>query len=486
MKGLLLLIAVVVCCVEAVRYAKPSFVRHAEHARARNERRRDLWLKKQKRGEATPQDQWFVQRRNHFGRSEGTWKQRYWVNDQYFNAGTPGPLFVQLGEEAEAGPWMATDMAMTSYGAKHGALLVAIEHRFYGASQPSGNFADLSLLSVDQGLADFATVIAYLKQQYNTTDTVVFGCSYIGSGAAWFRAKYPQVAVGAVASSAPVRATVDFFQYLDQVDESIREQFGPQCDANLRSGFHSIVQLLQQGQSGGKQLQQIFQLCAPPVAPLDQSNFVSDVMGTIMEAVQYDFESPTTSVDYICQTMANASSPMAGLATLMTQGSGGQCTDVSYAGTIAQLANITYDPTQNMRQWTYQTCTEFGYFQTTTSQSQPFAEGNYVPVSFYDRMCSDAFKTTFNTTANVIETNIRFGGNQLPPYYATNIAYDNSLVDPWHTLSVQADVNPQSPLFVYQHRGHCAAVSPPQPNDPPSIVQVRNQISSLIEQWIVQ
>jgi hypothetical protein len=50
---------------------------------------------------------------------------------------------------------MTTSMAMTSYGKKHGALLVAIEHRFYGASQPTGDYADLSLLSVDQGLADF-------------------------------------------------------------------------------------------------------------------------------------------------------------------------------------------------------------------------------------------------------------------------------------------------------------------------------------------
>lgn len=85
---------------------------------------------------------------------------------------------------------------------------MAIEHRFYGASQPTGDYSDLTLLSVDQGLADFVVLYSFLlsdlhslqkvidalKTQYNTTNTVVFGCSYIGSGAAWFRAKYPHVA----------------------------------------------------------------------------------------------------------------------------------------------------------------------------------------------------------------------------------------------------------------------------------------------------
>ncbi len=30
------------------------------------------------------------------------------------------------------------------------ALLAAVEHRFYGASQPTGDYSDLSTLSVDQ------------------------------------------------------------------------------------------------------------------------------------------------------------------------------------------------------------------------------------------------------------------------------------------------------------------------------------------------
>lgn len=79
----------------------------------------------------------------------------------------------------------------------------------------------------------------------------------------------------------------------------------------------------------------------------------------------------------------------------------------------SSVQNVTYDPAQNMRQWTYQTCTEFGYFQTTASPNQPFAYKNMVPLSYWEQMCSLAFKSTFNVEASVRDTNQRFGGNQV-------------------------------------------------------------------------
>eukprot|EP01126_Amoeba_proteus_P042160 TRINITY_DN4579_c0_g1_i3.p1 TRINITY_DN4579_c0_g1~~TRINITY_DN4579_c0_g1_i3.p1 ORF type:complete len:140 (-),score=24.02 TRINITY_DN4579_c0_g1_i3:545-964(-) len=100
------------------------------------------------------------QRLDHFASDHGrTWKQRYWVKDTYFNPNLPGPLFVQFGEEEPASEGLVNNMAMTSYGQQYGALLVAIEHRFYGNSQPLPDLSDLSLLSVDQALADFAVLV---------------------------------------------------------------------------------------------------------------------------------------------------------------------------------------------------------------------------------------------------------------------------------------------------------------------------------------
>lgn len=120
---------------------------------------------------------------------------------------------------------------------------------------------------MDQALADFATVIEALSAKYNTTNTIVFGCSYIGSGAAWFRAKYPHLLAGAVASSPPVLAVADFYKYLDQVGLSISEQFGATCNANIAAGYKTLIDTLSSSPSSTVAP---FNLCAPPSTALDR------------------------------------------------------------------------------------------------------------------------------------------------------------------------------------------------------------------------
>ena len=100
-------------------------------------------------------------------------------------------------------------------------------------------------------------------------------------------------------------------------------------------------------------------------------------------------------------------------------------------------------------------------------------------------MCTDAFGRTFAIQSNIDNTNVRLGGNKLPEWGARNVVWDNSVVDPWHTLSVQQSPNPDSPLVLYKVRGHCAAVSPPRPDDPPSIQAVRSQVAANINKWVV-
>lgn len=41
------------------------------------------------------------------------------------------------------------------------------------------------------------------------------------------------------------------------------------------------------------------------------------------------------------------------------------------------------------RPWYYQTCSEFGWYQTTDSEHQPF--GSNSPVEFYLKLCRDIF-----------------------------------------------------------------------------------------------
>lgn len=78
-------------------------------------------------------------------------------------------------------------------------------------------FSDLStdnlrFLSSRQALADLAHFRTMIAETRGLTNAkwVAFGGSYPGSLAAWFRLKYPHLVHAAVATSAPVHATVNF------------------------------------------------------------------------------------------------------------------------------------------------------------------------------------------------------------------------------------------------------------------------------------
>lgn len=57
------------------------------------------------------------------------------------------------------------------------------------------------------------------------------------------------------------------------------------------------------------------------------------------------------------------------------------CLDAGYMSMINQLRNTSWTApsSEGGRQWTYQTCVEFGFFQSSNDGRQPF--GNNFPAS---------------------------------------------------------------------------------------------------------
>ena len=107
---------------------------------------------------------------------------------------------------------------MIELAERHGALILAIEHRFYGPSQPTGDLelASLRFLSSSQALGDIAHFHSHATEVFklpSATKWVAFGGSYPGMMAGWSRLKYPHLVHAAVASSAPVQASLEMPGY---------------------------------------------------------------------------------------------------------------------------------------------------------------------------------------------------------------------------------------------------------------------------------
>lgn len=182
-----------------------------------------------------------------------TFKLRYLVYNYYHVKG--GPIFIYTGNEADINIFVKNTGFLFDIAPVFNALVVFVEHRYYGQSLPFGNASfsspeQLRYLTTTQVLKDFVYVIEELKRNYlkgmiskDTYPFVAFGGSYGGMLAAWLRMKYPHAVIGAIASSAPIWLFDDiipcdkFYGIVTQVFV----KFGTEECANIIKGSWSII-----------------------------------------------------------------------------------------------------------------------------------------------------------------------------------------------------------------------------------------------------
>mmetsp|Transcript_8029 Transcript_8029/g.11883 ORF Transcript_8029/g.11883 Transcript_8029/m.11883 type:complete len:629 (+) Transcript_8029:96-1982(+) len=231
---------------------------------------------------------WYNQTINHFPSSsstaETTFQQRYFVNTDHWDK--KGPILLYAGNEANVEVYInATGFMWENAPSLHAALLF-IEHRYYGQSipfdlpldDPNYDFRKdedkLQFLTVEQALADYASILTHFKQDCNAEDcpVIVLGGSYGGMLAAWFRLTYPHLVDGAIAASAPLLAFLEDVpsafghgeSYWQIVTSDASEKGGsaPECSSNVREAFQALFHLADQSQ-GLETLTNIFHPCQP-------------------------------------------------------------------------------------------------------------------------------------------------------------------------------------------------------------------------------
>lgn len=131
-----------------------------------------------------------------------------------------------------------------------------------------------------------------------------------------------------------------------------------------------------------------------------------------------------------------------------------------------------------MRQWIYQTCNEYGWYQTSGSSSQPF--GTKFPLELFINMCQDAYKKDFtsNSIENKIqETNAFFGA--LNP--GTNNVYStHGNLDPWKAVGLQDNGG----AILLPETAHCKDLGSISKSDSEEMKASKQAIAALVRSWV--
>jgi len=141
---------------------------------------------------------------------------------------------------------------------------------------------------------------------------------------------------------------------------------------------------------------------------------------------------------------------------------------------------------ESLDYWGYQTCSEFGFYQTCEKGSRCFFTQGLDLLPTQDAFCAEYAISQPQIARRIAETNAFYGGSRpdLPPHNATRILYANGDVDPWHGLSILAPLSPELPALLVSGASHHAWTHPSLPTDQPSVVAARKAVRRQLAAWL--
>uniref|UniRef100_UPI003AAF73E4 thymus-specific serine protease n=1 Tax=Centroberyx gerrardi TaxID=166262 RepID=UPI003AAF73E4 len=437
---------------------------------------------------------------DHFDRQAmETFPQRFFVNEAYWQR-PHGPVFLFIGGEGPISQFNVLAGHHVDMAEEHGALLLALEHRFYGDSiNPDGletkNLADLSS---QQALGDLVAFHQYISERFSLTHRntwISFGGSYAGALSAWFRGKFPHLLYGAVASSAPVKAKLDFSTYNKIVGLSLMNEAvggSDKCVADVWEAFAAVEAALMGGNAS--EVAKDFGCCQIPKNLEDQIELMQSLADIVMGVVQYNEEGAVMSINELCDIMTNKSEAyeeemeaygrFAKLVQIYRSTGEEPCLDASHAQTVRDLMNTTLQTARNAgRQWIYQTCTEFGYYQTCEDASCPFSR--MLTLQAQTQLCPVLFGISQDSLPGRIAYTNKFYGADHP--HTHRVLYVNGGIDPWQELSVvnnRTEEGDENQTIFIEDTAHCADMMTRRVADRCSLQKARREIKKHVTKWL--
>lgn len=238
----------------------------------------------------------------------------------------------------------------------------------------------------------------------------------------------------------------DFEQYAEVVGYALKNEViggSSKCLDAVAGGVTAVASALNAGSREISALPQALQPCTTMNGPLDLAMYESAIFGALQGTVQYNLEASPITVAKVCKAAVSAGPGVATAAAVMALFANQsapfekRCLQSSWTDDmIAPLLNVTFDGTSSMRQWIWQSCNEFGFFQTTVSPSKlnpfrPFVHNDIATVG--KTLCEEVYGFSNYSGAATISANINYGGRSV---ITPGITFPNGDSDPWHALGV--------------------------------------------------
>lgn len=162
-----------------------------------------------------------------------------------------------------------------------------------------------------------------------------------------------------------------------------------------------------------------------------------------------------------------------------------------------------------IRQWIWQTCTQFGFYQTCDPKTQCIFS-HLLTLESNTVLCQDAYDISDTEIAARIAFTQGYYGAKDPDssrvlfvngktkaagvglcmalsltcaHVRVNLHTHTGSIDPWHWLSVLSAEGEDKAVFI-DGTAHCANMMPARSNDPENLVKAREQIATVVAGWI--
>ncbi|KAI9155704.1 putative extracellular serine carboxypeptidase [Paramyrothecium foliicola] len=432
----------------------------------------------------------FDQLIDHSNPSLGTFKQRFWWNDEYY-AGPGSPMVLITPGEVDADDFTGyiTNATIIGWMAKEinaGAIL--LEHRYWGTSNPVPSYSteNMKYLTVENALQDLVYFAKNVQLPFDPDHTstpdkapwVLSGGSYPGALVSWMASKYPGTFWAYHSSAGVVHALEDFWDYFTPVEKAMPRN----CSADVHLVVEHMDNVLANGTPAEKMAFKTefgLELLAhdDEVASALQwglYTWQSHNFNTLRRTDFHEF------CDYVENQWPGSNTPVpdangvglvrarAGYAkwvreVLLTRRCGRLTTTHNTIQKVAARCFGAHAPdssdlnealtSTSNRQWQWMLCNEpFKWWRGGAPKGEPSLIGRAMGVEYYDRQCGYMFDHAgkpgsygIKDGLNVTEVNASLGG-----WEATvgleRIVYVNGEYDPWLGATVASPNFPGGPF----------------------------------------